>query len=61
VDERILAQRTQHSPTNQEHKATNWQWLWTAILVPVGVWGWRKWKERREQRSARTPPQNGGS
>jgi hypothetical protein len=35
---------------------TNWQWLWTAILVPVGVWGWKKWKDRREQRSARTPP-----
>jgi hypothetical protein len=35
---------------------TNWQWLWTAILVPVGVWGWEKWKDRREQRSALTPP-----
>ena len=35
---------------------TNWQWLWTAILVPVGVWGWEKWKDRREQRSVRTPP-----
>jgi hypothetical protein len=23
---------------------SNWQWLWTAILVPVGIWLWGRYK-----------------
>jgi len=25
--------------------STNWEWLWTAILVPLVPWLWRKWKK----------------
>jgi hypothetical protein len=22
----------------------NWQWLWSAILIPLAGWGWKKWR-----------------
>ena len=31
---------------------TNWQWLWTAILVPVAIWLWGRYKRSQERREA---------
>ena len=31
----------------------NWKWLWTAILVPVGVWAARRYQSRRGPGPAR--------
>lgn len=28
--------------------ADNWQWLWTTVLVPVGLWGLTKFRRRRK-------------
>jgi hypothetical protein len=25
----------------------NWKWLWTTILVPIGGWMWKKWRNER--------------
>jgi hypothetical protein len=42
--------------------STNWQWLWTAILVPLVPWLWRKWKQSQDKhKSMRPPSQNGHS
>jgi len=27
----------------------NWQWLWTAILVPVGIWLWGRYRKPDEK------------
>ena len=32
----------------------NWQWLWTAIVVPVAVWAYQR--KRRETRTDAEPP-----
>jgi hypothetical protein len=29
-----------------EFLAKNWQWLWAAILIPLGGWLWKRWKNR---------------
>jgi hypothetical protein len=31
---------------------TNWQWLWTAILVPVAIWLWGRYRRSKERRDA---------
>jgi hypothetical protein len=25
-----------------------WQWVWTAMLLPLGVWGWKRWRNIKE-------------
>jgi hypothetical protein len=32
--------------------SSNWQWLWTAILVPVAIFLWGRYKRSRERRDA---------
>jgi hypothetical protein len=34
----------------------NWQWLWTAILVPVGAWWLQRRRHRASPPSGSTPP-----
>lgn len=26
----------------------NWQWLWAAILLPIGGWIWKRWKGKSD-------------
>ncbi|VVD31058.1 hypothetical protein [Paraburkholderia dioscoreae] len=43
-------------PQRVEHFAKdNWQWLWTALLVPAGGWWWK----RREKKPEDTKPDDG--
>jgi hypothetical protein len=32
----------------------NWQWLWTAILVPIAGWGWVYYSKKRAKRKKLT-------
>jgi hypothetical protein len=34
-----------------EHCEDNWQWLWAAIVVPVALLVWRRWKRRRDEKT----------
>jgi hypothetical protein len=34
----------------------HWEWLWTAILVPLAVWAWPRWRKRRTNRVTSSPP-----
>ena len=34
-----------------EFLGNNWQWLWAAILIPLAGWLWKKWKNRRGQKT----------
>lgn len=36
--------------------ADNWQWLWTTVLVPVGLWGLTRFRRRRKA-GTEPPPQ----
>jgi len=27
----------------------NWQWLWSAILIPLAGWGWKRWRARGQE------------
>jgi hypothetical protein len=32
--------------------SSNWQWLWTALLVPIAIWLWGRYKRSQERRDA---------
>jgi hypothetical protein len=29
----------------------NWQWLWTAILIPIAAWLWKRWRTKKGPKS----------
>jgi len=31
----------------QDFIAANWQWLWTVIVAPLGVWLWKRWRAKQ--------------
>jgi hypothetical protein len=30
--------------------ANNWQWFWTALIVPIGAWVWKRWRKKKKKK-----------
>jgi len=42
--------------TIKEFFTSNWQWLWTALVIPIAGYIWKRWKAKKKK--AKTKPVN---
>jgi len=58
VKDEIIKVRVSYGAEISDFFSNNWQWLWSAILVPVGVWLWSK--RRKDKRSVDSERKSAG-
>jgi prepilin-type N-terminal cleavage/methylation domain-containing protein len=42
----------------EDFVASNWQWLWTVIVAPIGLWLWKRWRAKKNAHAAALPDDN---